>query len=629
MLGKYPLKQEPDMYGYMDRILRVNLSHKKVREEPLNPEWAGVFLGGSGYAIRMAFEEIEPGIDPLGPASKLIFMTGPLTGTVLGTTGRFELVFKSPLTGLLCDSSSSGFFGAELKMAGYDGLVIEGESDEPVYLWINDGTVEVRDAVHLWGMDALNTQKKLLEELGDPKARVLAVGEAAENGVLYSCAINDAGRAPGRGGSGAIFGKKKLKAIVVRGSKKVKLAHPKEYTKAAVFMNKTNATHPVMKGVKDVGTSGDLDGLWALGDVPVKNWSKGSYEEICTNLGGARMRDTILVRHSSCYRCTINCCRWVKVDDDPYRMDGPGPEYETLAALGSLCMVDDQKAVAYANDLCNRYGIDTISCGGSIAFAMECYEKQLITKDDTDGVELTWGNKDAVLAMIHKIGKGEGFGKILGTGIRNMAEGMNGKADEFAMHVKGMELPMHDPRCFFAWAGTYASGPRGACHLHGLSLWYELGPDPLPEWGLSGEYPRQSDEAKGKVVRVGQSFAHVVNSSVVCYFSMIVHKPHHLAELLSYAVGRKISVEDLLALGDRIHITHHAYNYLCGNRREDERLPERVLTPLPDGGTEGRVPDPDKQLEELYELRGLHADGKPSRKILRTLELKDIEKKLY
>ena len=613
----------------MDRILRVNLAEKDFRIEPLNPKWVEEFLGGSGYAIRLAFEEIDTDIDPLDPKAKLIFMTGPLTGTVLGTTGRFELVFKSPLTGLLCDSSSSGFWGAELKKAGYDGLVIEGESEEPVYLWINDDTVDFRPADHLWGMDALKTKEQLLEELEDTKARVLAVGEAAENGVLYSCAINDAGRTPGRGGSGAIFGKKKLKAIAVKGSKEFGLANPEEYRKAAAAMNKTNAVNPVMQGVKDVGTSGDLDGLWALGDVPVKNWSKGSYEEICTNLGGARMRDTILVRHSSCYKCTINCCRWVKIDDGPYKMDGPGPEYETLAALGTLCLVDDQKAVAYANDLCNRYGIDTISCGGSIAFAMECYEKGFITKEDTEGVELTWGSKNAVIAMIHKIGRGEGFGKFLGTGIRNMAAALDGQADEFAMHVKGMEFPMHDPRCFFGWAGTYASGPRGACHLHGLSLWYELKPDPLPEWGLSGEYPRQTDEGKGKVVRTGQSFAHVVNSSVVCYFSMIVHKPHHLAELLSHATGRKISVEDLLVLGDRVHLTHHAYNYLCGSRREDERLPARILTPLPDGGTEGRVPNLKKQLDELYKLRGLEEDGKPSRGILQELGLSDIEMKLY
>jgi aldehyde:ferredoxin oxidoreductase len=622
-------RRSTSMKGYMGKILRVDLSTARTTEERLHPDWADRFLGGTGLGVRYAYAEIPPEADPLGPQSKLILMTGPVTGTVLGTAGRFQVVHKSPLTGILCDSSSSGFWGGELKRSGYDGLIIEGESPTPVYLYIHNGQAELREASHLWGMDTYQVQEVLQEEVGDKKARVLCIGPAGEQGVLYSSVINDEGRTAGRGGNGAVFGRKRLKAIVVRGDLELDLADEKSFREFALSINKINAKKTNLEMLRTVGTAGVMD-RWPLGGIPTKNWAKGSYEELSTKLSGAQMRDTILVKHpSSCHYCPIHCSRWVKIKTEAYRMEGPGPEYETLGALGSLCLVDDQEAVAYAGHLCNLYGMDTISCGATIAFAMECYEKGLITKEDTGGLELTWGNKDALIEAVKQIAHGEGIGELLRLGTRKAAEEIGGGSHRWAVHVKGMELPMHDPRVFYAWATTFTTSPRGACHLHGHSALYEHNEDPLPEWGLTGFYPRNSNEGKGKIARLAQNWMHVIDSMVMCFFASILLDPSDLATLIGHATGRQHTPQDLSVMGDRIDALYRAYNYECGIRRQDERLPERIMTPMPDGGAAGQVPDLDYQLREYYELRRLEPDGKPSYDSLVELGLPEIAQDLY
>jgi aldehyde:ferredoxin oxidoreductase len=617
------------MKGYMGKLLRVNLTNREVSEEPLDPKLARDYIGGAGLGIRLAYDEILPETDPLGPDSKLIIMTGPVTATRLGTAGRYEVVYKAPLTGILCDASSGGHWGAEFKWAGYDGLILEGASAEPVYLYINDGQVEIRDASHLWGMDTYEVQDVLHEEVSEPKARVLSIGPAGERGVLFSCMINDAGRAPGRGGNGAVMGNKKLKAIVVRGTQEVELADPEGYRKVALAINKLNATDPGIADLRELGTAEVMDNSWPESDIPVKNWSIGSYEELCVSLGGKKMRDTILVPHVACHLCTIGCSRWVKIEEGPYKMDGPGPEYETLGALGSMCMVDDLEAVSYAAHLCNIYGMDTISCGSTIAFAMECYEKGLITKEDTGGIELTWGNKEALVKVVEQIAFGEGIGKLLGQGTRKVAEKLNQGAMDFAVQVKGLELPMHDPRAFFSWAVNYATSPRGGCHLHGMSAIYENEEDPLPEWGLTGFYPRHTNESKSQIARLAQNWAHIVDSMVICYFAGFTLDPSDLAALLNHATGTELTPQDLLVIGDRINALHRAYNYRCGIRREDDTLPVRSLTPLAEGGAAGKVPDLEYQLEEYYKVRRWEPDGKPSRDSLVELGLADVARDLY
>ena len=617
------------MKGYMGKLLRVNLSIKKIESEELNFVYAKDFIGGSGLGIRYAYDEIKPDVDPLSPDNKIFFMTGPVTGTSLGTAGRIQVIYKSPLTGILCDSSSGGHWGADLKKCGYDGLIIEGSSDSPVYLYINNGKAELRDAEKYWGMTFYKARDQLLKEIGDEKARVMAIGPAGENQVLYSCLINDDGRAPGRGGNGAVMGSKKLKAIVVKGTKKVDVANPNGYKKIALNINRKNATDPLLNDLRDYGTAVVLDVNWPISDIPVKNWSISSSEETCVPLGGKNLKKIMPHRHNACYRCTISCSRWVKIDSGPYKMDAPGPEFESSAALGTMCMIDDIKAVAYANHLCNMYGIDTISCGSTIAFAMECYEKKLISQKDTDGVDLSWGNKDALIRMIHKVGKKEGFGKLLGLGTRNLSKEIGGNSIDFAVQVKGLEIPMHDARAGFAWASNYATASRGGCHLHGMTDWYEESKDPIPQWNFTGEYTRLSNKGKAEMTYFANNWAHILDSLVMCYFATALLKPSDFCNLLNNVTGQELNPNDLLVIGDRINTLHRSYNYLCGIRSEDDVLPPRAMTPLPDGGSAGKVPDLKNQLKKYYKLRDWNSDGKPSYKSLKKLGLSEIVKDLY
>jgi aldehyde:ferredoxin oxidoreductase len=617
------------MKGYTGKLLRVDLSQPKITEELIDPQLLRDYIGGAGLGTRLMYDEVPPETDPLSPEAKIIFTTGPVTATALGTAGRFEVSFKSPLTGILCDSSSGGHWGAEFKQSGYDVLILEGKSPDPVYLYIHDGESELRPAAHLTGKDAFDTIQLLQAEVSDSKARVLCVGPAAENGVLYSAMINDAGRAPGRGGTGVVMAVKNLKAIVVRGTQKVELADPKGYKSFALGINKLNATDNGIKDLRVFGTPEVMDNSWPVSDIPVKNWSVGSYEEICTSLGGKKMRDTILVEHVACHFCSIGCSRWVQIKEGDFQMDAPGPEYETLGALGSMCMVDDLEAVSYAAHLCNIYGMDTISCGSSIAFAMEAYEKGFITSADTGGIELKWGDKYALVKCVELIGRGEGFGKFLGLGTRKMAEAIGQSSIDFAVQVKGLELPMHDPRAFFSWASNYATSPRGGCHLHGMSAIYENKQDPIPEWGLSGYYPRHSNEGKAKIARLAQNWSHILDAMVLCYFASFTLKPSDLACLINLSTGMELTPQDLLVISDRINAVYRAYNYRCGIRRADDTLSKRSLTALENGGAAHQVPDLEFQLNEYYAQRGWEEDGKPSYETLIALDLADVARDLY
>jgi aldehyde:ferredoxin oxidoreductase len=568
----------------------------------------------TGLGDRIIYDEVPPSTDPLSPESKIVFTTGPVTATNFPSAGRYQVCFKSPLTGILCDSSSGGYWGAELKRAGYDALIIEGASPDPVYLWINNEKVELRNASHLWGQDALRVQETLQTEIRDKKARVACIGPAGENQVLLSCIINDEGRAPGRGGNGAILGSKKLKAIAVRGNRTFPLYDPETYNSLCKTIAKDNATSPALANLREYGTAQVLDNFWALGDIPVKNWQVGLWEEGCKNLGGKKMKETILVPHLACYRCTLGCSRWVKIDEGPYKMEGPGPEYETLGTLGTMCLIDNLNAVSFANDLCNRYGLDTISTGASIAFAMEAYEKGLITREDAGGVDLKWGNEQAMIDMVHQIGRKEKLGSLLGQGVKRAAEKLGGDSWKYAVHVKGMESPMHDPRTFFSMGLTYAVGPRGACHLHGHSPLWEGAKNPVPEWGLSGVYPLFVNEGKGKLAKLSQDYTAVVNSMVSCYFITFILKPSDLASVLTAATGVKYSPQSLLKAGERIMALHRAYNNLCGISRKDDVLAPRQLEPTKEGGNAGKIPNMDVLIKEFYKESGWTPSGKPSRK---------------
>ncbi len=620
------------MNGYMGKLLRVNLTTGKATEEPLDVQQARHYMGGTGLGARLIYNEVPPEADPLGPQNKLAFMTGPLTATRFPTAGRYQLVFKSPLSHTLTASSSGGFWGNELKQAGYDGLIVEGQSARPLYLWITDDGVEFRDASHLWGMDALKVQDAIREELGDPKARVAAIGPAGENRVLISCVTNDVGRNPARGGNGAVMGAKKLKAIAVHGTKRVSLANEESFN--ALVKKLVGGEWPVIpgsEGLTPYGTALSLDSGWGTGDIPVKNWQVGEWMEGCLKISGERMAETILVRPMGCYRCHIRCGRYVRIEEGPYAMEGAGPEYETLAMLGTNCLIDDLEAVAYANHLCNAYGMDTVSTGSAVAFAMEVFEKGLLTREDTGGIDLTWGKAEAMVQVVELMRQNKGIGALLNQGIRRASAEIGGGSEDFAYQVKGLEAPAHDPRCNFSLAATYATGPRGACHLQGYSHCWDGAEDPFPEWGVTGMTPKYDNKGKGILAKFAQDYAAICNSMVICVYTVLYHpiQPSDLAAFLGPVTGWEYTPRTLLTLGERIGILRRAYNNRVGFSREDDCLPKRALERLDTSASAGQVPDLEYQLEEYYQARGLAPDGRPTREKLLELGLDDVIQDLY
>ena len=612
----------------MGKILRVNLTNREFKEEPLKPRWVRDYIGGTGLGSRMIYDEVPPSTDPLSPESKIVLATGPLTATNYPSGACYQVCFKSPLTGTLCGTGSGGYWGADLKRSGYDALIIEGASTSPVYLWIHNEKMEFRSASHLWGQDALKVQETIQREIGDERIRIVGIGPAGEKRVPLSCMINDEGYGPRRGGNGAILGAKKLKAIAVRGNLPVPVHDLNAFNALCKKIAKDNATSPALANIREYGTAQILDNLWARGTIPVKNWQQGIWEEGCKNLGGKKMKDTILVPHPACYRCTLACSRWVRIEEGPCKMDGPGPEYEALAALGTMCLIDNLNAVSFANDLCNRYGIDATSTGSAISFAMEAYEKGLITKEHTGGVELKWGNEQAMIAMVHQIGKNEKLGAILGRGVRKAAEILGGDSWKYAVHVKGMETPMHDPRTFYSMGVTYAVDPC-AGHFHGHPLSWEGVQDPLPEWGLKGTYPLFESKNKGTLAKLSQNYAAVANSMVSCHLTTSILKPSDLAAVLTAATGTKFTAKSLLKVGERITALHRAYNNLCGVTRKEDILSPRHLQPIQEEGNAGKAPDMKIMLKEFYKASGWTPSGKPSRKTLESLGLKDVARDLH
>jgi aldehyde:ferredoxin oxidoreductase len=614
------------MFGYMGKILKINLTESFIEEIGLDLNLAHKFLGGAGLASYFLYNNMDITSHPLGVGNNLAFFTGPLTATKFPTAVRYEVCTKSPLTNGWLDSSSSGIWGKYLKQTGYDGIIIEGISPSPVFLLIDEGKASLHEANGLWGKGTFETQFILKEKIGSKKSSVACIGPAGENLVPLACIMNDDGRAAGRGGAGAVMGSKRLKAIVVKGSKLVNMTNPDRFME---IVKKTNAIlkeSPPTIQRKKFGTAGSLNTNWVLGSIPVKNWKVGQWKEGCINIGGQKMAETILRPHAACFGCPIGCSRWIKIEQGEYQMEGPGPEYETLCAFGTMCLNDDLESICWVNDLCNRYGLDTISTGASISFAMEAYEKGLITKGDTGGIELTWGNKEAIVQLTELIGKKEGFGKLLGEGVRRVSEKIGGGSHEFAVHTKGMEAPMQDPRAFFSMGGTYATSPRGACHLHGLSMMFELGLT-LPEAGITEKLDRHSNEGKGIPIMVAQDLSSVINSAVICYMAVLGTLPSTLkilSEALEAACGFHCTPQELLTMGERITNLQRAYNIRLGFTRKDDSLPKRLLEPVSDGPNAGKAPDLNHILDDYYRVRGWDNNGMPTRQKLSELGLIDV-----
>jgi aldehyde:ferredoxin oxidoreductase len=608
------------MLGYNGVVALINLTTQCVDSITLTEEIARKYIGGSGLGTYFLMKYSSSDVEPLSPENSLIYMTGPFAATGVPTSGRHHIVSKSPLTGIYCEGDAGGTFGVKLKRTGFDGLIVLGKSQNPVYISIDGDQISFRDANHLWGMDTFETESTLRKEVSQD-AGVSCIGPSGEKCVIISGIFHDgiASRTVARGGLGAVMGSKNLKAIVVKGLKTVDV-----YDKELLFniiKDKAKQLSEAGAGMRNFGTGGGMENAEKFGDLPIKNWKQGSWVEEVKEITGQKMRQTILEKEYGCAACPIRCGRIVKFDD----VHGSGPEYETLAMLGSMCLVNDLKVVSKAADLCNRYGIDTISVGGIIAYAMELFEKGIITEKDT-GRSINWGDSEVLISLVEEIGLQKGFGKILGQGVKKSAIEIGNGAEKYAMHVKGLELPGHDPRCFKGLAVGYATSNRGACHLSSFTYPWERSSS-MPEFGLSGPHDRFTDEGKGELTAKFQDLMAMADSLKICKFALSsgAVRISTAIEFLNSVTGWNFSFEEFMKTGARIHTLKRIYNNSLGLDRSDDTLPERILKERRGtGGSAESLPDLEAQLNDYYKFRGWNEKGVPTTETIKSLGLNEF-----
>ena len=624
------------MDGYAGKILYIDLSSGNIDVKPLDSDFAREYIGGLGLGSRIYLDLIKdkPDFDALSADNPFVLMTGPLTGIRMNAVARWTVAAKSPLTGLWGDSNIGGFFGAELKFAGYDGIVITGEADRPSYIYIDDNKIEIRDAQKYWGKDVYTVNDEMIaDNKGESRksGQVFTIGPAGENLVRFASIINNKGHVAGRTGIGAVWGAKKLKAIFVRGTGKLTVAHPDRLDNLRTELKELYADSITIESLRAFGTASHMDVGIISGDIPIKNWQQTEWE-LFDEIGPIAYGDKILTGNKTCYACGVACKREAEVKEGPFKFDkGPGPEYETIGTFGTMCLNSSMESIGKANDICNRYGMDTITCGSTIAFAIECFENGLINEKDTGGLKLTWGNSEAIVAMTEKIGKKEEFGAILSEGSAKAAEQIGGNASDFLTTVKGLEAPMHDPRTAHGYGLAYAVSPRGACHMASLNYLIEGGGMYLPEIPeLADEITGMSSEGKAKLNIACQDFGiFFSHCAVFCNLGAMPLNATQAVDMVNHVTGFDYTLEELMRLGRRIWYLKRGLSNLFGGRAEHDRLPKRLLTPMETGPTEGSVPDMDLMLKEFYELRGFKDDGVPKREVLEELGLPELAELLY
>ena len=611
--------------GYTGKTLRVDLTDGRITVEERPDDFYRTYLGGRVMAAYFLYRELAPGADPLGPGNKLYFLAGPLTGTPLPGAGRSSVAARSPLTGRFGESQGGGYFGAELKRAGFDHVVVEGQAPRPAYLWIHDGQAELRDATALWGLDTATAQEAIRAELGDRLIRTAIIGPAGENMVRYACVMHDVSHAAGRSGMGAVMGSKRLKAIAVRGHGEVPLADAEVIRR---YARKIGEDKQLQAQRSKYGTTGGTSGMNASGGLPTRNFQTGYFEE-GDRLSGEALNESLLVDVGTCYACPLRCKRVVEATS-PYVVDRRfgGPEYETVGSFGSNCGVGDLAAVSKANELCNAHSLDTISTGVTIGFAMECRERGLLSERDLDGLDLRFGNGEAMVRAVELIARRQGIGNLLAEGVRRMAERIGGGASEFAMEAGGQEFPMHMPRQKPTLGVGYAVGPAGADHGLGFhdSSFTREGPGMLPwqELGILKPEPlTQLSTTKVRALRYGQCWRTVLDSAVIC--SMLPYDRAAFVELMSAATGWNTSLFELMKIGERGVTLARLFNAREGFTRKDDRLPERCFQPLPTGAMAGAALDRkefERMVDAYYEIMGWDTvTGQPRRGVLLELGL--------
>jgi aldehyde:ferredoxin oxidoreductase len=616
--------------GYMNQVLRVDLSTGLMTTQTFSEDVLRKYIGGSGLGTKILYEETDEHTDPLGPENPLIFLTGPIVGTKAVNSGRHHVVTRSPLTGILGESDSGGTFGPELKRAGYDGIIFKGKANKPVYLLVDNGHVELRDAAMLWGLDTYEVDEILKNEIGKDIV-TCSIGIAGERLVRIASIMNDGveGRAAGRTGVGAVMGSKMLKAIAVRGKQEVPVADPQGLSRILREHGKVMTKNS--EGMGKHGTSGGLEGSEAIGNLPIRNWSQGNFAGAAT-INGVHMAKTILTKRYFCEKCVIGCGRTVEVKEGPFKtIEGGGPEYETCGLIGSNCLIDSIEAIAKANEMCNRLGLDTISTGSMIAFAMEAYERGIITREMAGGLEICWGDPHVLIAMIDKIGKREDIGYLLGEGPLITDETLGGVASEFSVHVKGLPFPAHDPRNAVGTGLQFATSARGACHLSSFTHDFEVDCT-FPELGYPKSPDRWETKGKGRFISTFQNAMGMFDSLIFCKF--IVYglgddKIKTMLETVNAVTGWDMTFEEFMLTGERIFNLKRMYNNRLGISRKDDILPPRIRSHRRGtGGAADNLPHIGYLLSEYYQERGWDEFGIPTRETLNRLGLLEDQKVL-
>jgi aldehyde:ferredoxin oxidoreductase len=590
------------MYGWAGKILEVDLSNEKISESKLDEKLARDFIGGRGLGARILYNRVGPDIKPLDPENLLIFATGPLTGTLAPTSGRHCIVTKSPLTGTILGASSGGFWGAELKFAGYDAIIVSGQAKKPIYLLVNDDKAELKGANALWGKGTHATTDAICKEVGDDKAKVACIGQAGEKLVRIAAIINDKYRAAGRGGVGAVMGSKRLKAVAVRGKGRPKIANEADFNVHVRECQKLIKENPVTgTGLPAYGTAVLVNIINEHGIYPTRNFQTGVFPT-ADKTSGETIAETILVRNKACFGCPIACSRITRVEGGVHE----GPEYETIWAFGAQCGVDDLESIAKANLLCNDLGLDTISMGNTIGCAMELSER-----DKLKGPK--FGDEKAVVELTQKTAMRDGLGEKLAEGSARLAKecGM----PELSMSVKGLEIPAYDPRGVQGQGLAYATSNRGGCHLKA----YMIAPEVL---GVPTLVERFSTSGKPETVIIFQDLVAAIDSLALCEFTSFALETVQYAKLLSSATGIEFTDEDMMTIGERIWNLERLYNLREGFSAEDDTLPKRLLEePMPEGPSKGRVNMLSKMLPSYYSFRGWNSKGEPTKEKLKELGL--------
>lgn len=590
------------MNGWMGKIIRVDLANETIKTEPLNFQDAKLYLGGRGLGTKIYINEVDPKVEPFSPENKLIFMTGVLTGTMATSAGRYEVVTKAPLTGTIGACNSGGFFGPELKYAGYDGIIFEGKAKKPTYLYIYDDHIELRDASHLWGKEVPATTDELLKET-DEFAKVACIGPAGEKLVLFATIMNDKNRAAGRSGLGAVMGSKNLKAIAVKGTKSITVAEPKEFMDACMdSLDKIKANPVTSGGLPAYGTEVLVNILNESGGLPTRNWQESVFDK-ADDTSGETLAEKYLVRNRGCFDCAIGCGRVTKIERSQFTNFGEGPEYEAGWSFGADCGINDLQAIAESNFLCNELGMDPITMGSTIACAMELYEKGYATKNDI-GRDLLFGDANAIVELTRMTGYREGFGDKLALGSYRMAEVFG--HPELSMTVKKQEMPAYDGRALQGMGLEYATSNRGGCHVRG----YLTSPEIL---GLPVKMDPLVTEGKAGMLKTFQDLTAVVDSVGMCLFVTFAIGLPEIAEMVRTCTGLNYTDEEILQSGERTWNLEKMINLEYGFTKKDDTLPPRLLTePISKGPAKGKVAELDVMLPEYYALRGWDEEGIPT-----------------